>query len=498
MTGIRKSFGGVEVLRNVDFELFPGEVHVLAGENGAGKSTLMKILAGVFDDYRGDILLKGKSVRFTSPRKAREHGIAIIYQELSLVDSMTVAENLTLAARGRQRILIDRAARRRQARSALAQVGLSIDPDTPVEEHPLATRQLVEIARALSLNADVLIMDEPTSTLNSVEVEGLFATVRSLRERGCGVVYISHKLEEIFRIADRITVLRDGATVSTSPASDLPPEELIRRMVGREISGAFPRAESLPGGVALSVRHLCVPGPASRPAVDEVSFDLHESEVVGLAGLQGCGNSETLRALFGALGVEIRGDLVLRGRRIDLPAPVSAIRRGLVLQTNDRKSTGLVLEMSIRRNVTLASLQRFAPAGWLRTRAEREAARGRAEQLHLRYATLDQPVETLSGGNQQKVVFAKWLETSPRVLLLDDPTRGIDVGAKFEIYELIVQLKRQGCSILLVSSELPELLGLSDRVLVMREGKIVRELRREEATQENVLRAALVAEKGEQ
>jgi ribose transport system ATP-binding protein len=498
MRGIRKSFSGVEVLRDVDFDLLPGEVHVLAGENGAGKSTLMKVLAGVYADYEGEVRLKGEPVRFSSPHEARDRGISAIYQELSLVDSMTVAENLFLAMNVQSDLMADRRGQTRETRRVLAEMGLAIDPDRRVEEYPLAIRQLIEIVRAISLRADILIMDEPTSTLSGMEVERLFEMVRTLTGRGCGVIYISHKLEEIYRIANRITVLRDGATISTSAAADLPREELIRRMVGREVNVQFPSGTSSPGKPLLSVRHLTVPpGEAdTSPQVNDVSFVLHESEVVGLAGLQGCGNSEVLQALFGALGKHCGGENEIHGRRLGFPAPATSIAQGLILQTNDRKSTGLVMEMSIVENIMLASLRRYSPFGWRRKGAETASAARQAERLQLRYSSLGQEVETLSGGGQQKVVFAKWLETNPSVLLLDDPTRGIDVGAKFEIYALILRLKQEGCGILLVSSELPELLGLSDRILVMRHGRIVRELSRGEATQEEVLRAALVSQEG--
>jgi ribose transport system ATP-binding protein len=496
MRGIRKSFSGVEVLRGVEFDLVPGEVHVLAGENGAGKSTLMKVLAGVYTDYDGEVRLKGKPVRFTSPHEARDHGISVIYQELSLVDSMTVAENLFLALNVKSNLLADRRRQSREARRVLAEMGLSIDPDRRVEEYPLAIRQLIEIVRAISLRADILIMDEPTSTLSSVEVDRLFEMVRALKGRGCGVIYISHKLEEIYRIANRITVLRDGATISTSAAADVPREELIRRMVGREINVQFPSGHSSPGKPLFSVRHLTVPPDegSTSPQVDDVSFVLHESEIVGLAGVQGCGNSEVLQALFGALGRHCGGEHEIHGRRLGSPAPKTSIAQGLILQTNDRKSTGLVMDMSIAENITLASLRRYSPFGWRRKGAETASAARQTERLQLRYSSLGQEVETLSGGGQQKVVFAKWLETNPGVLLLDDPTRGIDIGAKFEIYALILRLKQEGCGILLVSSELPELLGLSDRILVMRHGRIAREFSRGEVTQEEVLHAALVSQ----
>jgi ABC-type sugar transport system ATPase subunit len=493
MTGISKSFGGITVLDKVDFDLRPGEVHILAGENGAGKSTLMKILAGVHRDYSGEVSLKGQTVRFRSPREAYDHGIAVIYQELSLVDSMSVAENLHL---GREKVRggawIDRKGQRWAAESMLHAAGLALDTTREAEYYPLSSRQMVEIARALSRNADVVVMDEPTSALNEVEVERLFELIRSITQRGCGVIYITHKLEEIFGIGGRITVLRDGKNVWTSSMGEVTRDSLIATMVGREVETRFPYVETSPGEMLLRVKELHVAEESrGMQAEINVSFALHAGEVVGLAGLRGSGNSEVLQALFGAFPGRVSGRIELAGWETERLNPHQAINRQIALLTNDRKGNGLVMELSVRDNITLPSLRRFSMGGWLRRKAEDRVAKTRADALRIRAASLAQEVGTLSGGNQQKVVFAKWLETHPHVLLLDDPTRGVDVGAKQEIYELIMRLKRERCAMLLVSSETPELLGLCDRILVMNEGRIVREFTRSEATQEALLHAAL-------
>jgi len=493
MTGISKSFGGITVLDEVDFDLRPGEVHILAGENGAGKSTLMKILAGVHRDYNGEVSLKGQTVRFRSPREAYDHGIAVIYQELSLVDSMSIAENLHL---GREKVRggawIDRKGQREAAESMLRAAGIALDTTREAEHYPLSSRQMVEIARALSRNADVVVMDEPTSALNEVEVEGLFGLMRSITQRGCGVIYITHKLEEIFRIGGRITVLRDGKNVWTSSMNEVSRDSLIAKMVGREVETRFPYAEITPGETLLRVKELHVSGESpGMQAEINVSFALRAGEVVGLAGLRGSGNSEVLQALFGAFPGCVTGRIELAGWVTERSNPREAIDQQVALLTNDRKGNGLVMELSVRENITLPSLRRFSKAGWLRRKAEDRIARTQADALRIRATSITQEVGTLSGGNQQKVVFAKWLETQPRVLLLDDPTRGVDVGAKQEIYELIMQLKRERCAMLLVSSETPELLGLCDRILVMNEGRIVQEFTRSEATQEDLLHAAL-------
>ncbi len=493
MRAISKSFGGVEVLSGVDFDLRAGEVHVLAGENGAGKSTLMKVLAGVYDDYRGEILLRGVPRRFSLPHQAYDAGVAVIYQELSLVDSLSIGQNLLL---GREEggVLgwLNLRNEKRLAQRMLSESEIHADPDLPAEAYPIGTRQMVEIAKALSRNASILVMDEPTSALTDPEVERLFRLIRSLTREGKGVVYITHKLEEIFRIGDRVTVLRDGATVATTPVAALNRGELVRQMVGREVLETEGRAPVAAQEVLLDVRNLTVGAPGGgRLLVDGVSLSVRKGEVVGLAGLQGCGNSELLQAIFGAWGGRMSGSIVNAGSTGAGRSPSEAIRRRVALLTNDRKRSGLVLERSVRENITLASLRRFSPAGWILRRRENRAALQRRDQLRIRASSPEQEVGTLSGGNQQKVVFAKWLETAPALLLLDDPTRGVDVGAKAEIHALVSSLRDEGCGILLVSSETPELLSMSDRVLVMRSGRIVAEFDRGAADQEAVLAAAL-------
>ena len=492
MSGIGKSFGGLPVLTDVSLELRKGEVHILAGENGAGKSTLMKILAGVHRDYRGTIELNGKPIRFRSPRHAFESGVGIIYQELSLVDSLSVADNLHLGrevANGAGWVDAKREAV--AAVETLRRLDLQMDVSLPAEEYPLALRQMLEIAKAVSRRAEVLVMDEPTSALSDAEVERLFSLIRSLKERGTGIVYITHKMEEIERIGDRITILRDGRNAGTGNVREFPREEIIRRMVGREIRSQFPHTPAVPGEAALVVEGLTVESPGQKSRlVDGVSLSVHGGEIVGIAGLQGCGNSELLRALFGGMGRQASG-LVITGGRRGLPrVPSDAIEAGMALLTNDRKGEGIVEEMSVGANMTLAALRRFSAGGWIRKGAERKEIAGRIGEVGIRAAGEDQEAGHLSGGNQQKVLFARWLATAPRVLLLDDPTRGVDVGAKQEIYSLLMSLKSRGVAILLTSSETPELLGLSDRILVMREGRIVGELSRG-ATQEAVLRVAL-------
>jgi ribose transport system ATP-binding protein len=493
MRAISKSFGDVEVLHGVDFDLRGGEVHVLAGENGAGKSTLMKILSGVFDEYRGEVRLRGVPVRFSRPHTAYDAGIAVIYQELSLVDSLTIGENLFLGREGGGAAgWLDRRKERRLAERMLADAGIDADPSAAAEAYPIGTRQTVEIARALSRNASILVMDEPTSALTDPEVERLFRLIRSLTREGKGIIYITHKLEEIFRIGDRVTVLRDGRTVGTTPVAALDRRALVRQMVGRELPEENrPPPSGAAGENLLEIRDLVVRlSGAGRSLVDGITLSVRRGEIVGLAGLQGCGNSEVLQAVFGSLRCSgsIRVAGVAAGGAY---APAKAIRRRVAYLPNDRKRSGLLLERPLRENITLASLRRYSPAGWLLLAREKSAARRRGEQLSIRASSPEQEAGTLSGGNQQKVVFARWLETSPDLLLLDDPTRGVDVGAKAEIHALIASLREGGCGILLVSSETPELLSLSDRIVVMRSGRIVAEFDRGTVSQEAVLHAAL-------
>ena len=492
MNDIGKSFAGVNVLSGVSFDLHEAEVHVLAGENGAGKSTLIKILAGVYDDFEGSIRVRGKDTRFRSPHDALRSGISVIYQEMSLVGSMSIADNIFLGRElGRSGLHVDARTQHARAVEGLREFGVEVDPGRTVESCPVPVRQVVEIVRALMFDARIIVMDEPTSALSAPETERLFGIIARLKERGCGVVYISHKMEEVYRIADRITILRDGERVATVPAQDLPRQELIRLMVGREVHQQFPRRPPPSSDLLLEVRNFSLTDTAGRMVFGDVSFDVHRGEIVGIAGLQGAGNSELLNALFGVYGKAATGTVRMLGTPIDVASPLRGLHNGLALLTNDRKGTGLIPDMNIRENVTLAALPRFSPAGFIHIPAESQALLRQTEQLRMRYARASQRVAELSGGNQQKVVLAKWLETGPKILLLDEPTRGVDVGVKHEIYELMNRWTSEGCGIVLITSEMPELLAMADRIVVMSRGKITSTFDREQATQETVLHAAM-------
>ncbi|MGD8452658.1 MAG: sugar ABC transporter ATP-binding protein [Phycisphaerae bacterium] len=493
MTGISKRFGRVPVLFGVDFEIRAGEVHALAGENGAGKSTLIKILAGVHTDHEGTIELSGRRVRLSSPLDAADRGISVIHQELSLVPTMSVADNIFLGRWPTRAGLVRDGTQHAAARRLLQQFGIDVDVRRLAGDLPIAMQQLIEIAKALGQDARVIVMDEPTSALNAPEVERLFGLIDDLRARGCGIVYITHKMEEIERIADRITVLRDGALIGSAPAAELPPAKLIHWMVGRDIDAQFPRHAPRLGTERLRIADFTVPGSerAARPAVEDVSLAVHAGEILGIAGLQGSGNSELLLGLFGARGRRVRGQVWLDGRPVRLRNPRQAIERGVALLTSDRKTTGLVLSLSVVANATLADLRRLSLCGWRRPGRERRATRTLADALQLRAASLDMEVSELSGGNQQKVALAKWLQTEPRLLLLDEPTRGVDVGAKREIYELMNEWTARGIAIMLITSEMPELLALSDRIVVLHRGRVTAELTREQATADLVLAAAM-------
>lgn len=506
LSGIGKSFGSARVLDHVAFDLRAGEVHLLAGENGAGKSTLIKILAGIYSDYEGTIALAGRPVRFATPHAANRAGISVIHQEMSLVDSMSVADNLQLGRESTRGAgwWLDRRAQDARALALCRELDLDFtaaDLARPVEEFPLSVKNRLEIAKALSADAKILVMDEPTSALQRTEVDRLFRLIDGLKARGCGVIYISHKMEEIYRIADRITVLRDGRWVGTAAKAACPPSTLVHWMIGRDLAQHFPprpdRAADAP--LALAVRHLRVASAdPSRPAVvRDVSFDVRSGEIVGLAGLQGSGATELLHALFGARGAAQAGTMTLLGQPYAPRSPRHALARGLALVTADRKATGLVPGLSVEHNLTLAALPRFSPGGVIRPRRERAAAAARVAALQVKLTTLAQEAGTLSGGNQQKVALGKGLETRPRVLLLEEPTRGVDVGAKHEIYELMTRWSAEGMAILLISTELPELLGLADRILVLHRGELTAEFTRAEATAEKVLAAAMGAPGGE-
>ncbi|MFJ4965197.1 Galactose/methyl galactoside import ATP-binding protein MglA [Streptomyces sp. ADI96-02] len=484
--GLRKTFPGVVALDNVDFDLRRGEVHVLLGENGAGKSTLIKMLSGAYRPDRGRIFVEGREVRVDDAQAAEALGIATIYQEFNLVPDLTVAENIFLGRQPRRFGLVDHRRMREDAARLLRRVGVDVRPDAKVRDLGIARLQMVEIAKALSLEARVLIMDEPTAVLTSEEVDKLFVIVRQLRAVGVGIVFITHHLEEIAALGDRVTVLRDGRSIDQVPAST-PEDELVQLMVGRSIEQQYPRERPDTGEALLSVRGLTRDG-----VFHDVGFDVHAGEVVGLAGLVGSGRTEVARAVFGAdpydAGtVEVRGEALARH---DVPAAMGA---GLGLVPEDRKGQGLVLDASVQENLGLVTLRATTRHGLVDLKGRRAAAARIAEQLGVRMSGLGQHVRTLSGGNQQKVVIGKWLLADTKVLILDEPTRGIDVGAKVEIYQLINELTASGHAVLMISSDLPEVLGMSDRVLVMAQGRIAGELPAAEATQDAVMALAVGA-----
>ncbi len=493
MTGITKRFGEVPVLRDIPFDVCPGEVHVLAGENGAGKSTLIKILAGIHTEFEGTLEFNGRPARPRSPLEANALGVAVIHQELSLIGPMSVADNIFLGRTPARAGLVCDAQQREEAAHWVRQLGLDLDVRRPVEQFPIAIQQLIEISKALSQKARVIVMDEPTSALNAPEVEKLFALIQSLKQRGCGIVYISHKMEEIERIADRITVLRDGRWIGTTPAARLPRARFIEWMVGRDLGEQFPRRVPHFGQERLRVENLSVfpDGPSGKAAVRNASLSVRAGEILGLGGLQGSGASELFLGLFGAYGGRTQGSIRLDGKEVHFSSPRQAIESGVAMLTNDRKATGLVLSLPIVANATLAALRELSSAGWRRPARERAAAEETTRALQLRAPSLDAEVGTLSGGNQQKVAIAKWLQTRPRLLLLDEPTRGIDVGAKREIYQLMDHWTAEGIAIMLITSEMPELLSLSDRIAVLHRGGITAEFTRAQATPEAVLAAAM-------
>ncbi len=493
MTGICKSFFGVQLLTDAQFELNAGEVHILAGENGAGKSTLIKILAGVYPDYTGGISIDSKPVKFASIHEAATAGISVIHQELSLVGTMTIAENIFLGREKSRLQWLSKKTMTDKVRKLLDGIGLDVDVSRKVEDYPLSVQQMVEICKALAFDCRIIVMDEPTSALTDVEVEKLFSIVAKLKQNGCGIIYITHKMEEIYRIADRITVLRDGRYIGTAKASELNQPKLIQWMVGRQLNQQFPRHRAEPGAVRLAVKDFTVADPAGKPvpAVSNVSFKVKAGEILGVAGLQGSGNSELLNGLFGTYGKKTTGSVELDSKSYSPSAPASAIEKGLSLLTNDRKVTGLVLGMNIIHNSTMAALKKYSPFGWLKPTKELQSAKEQSKSLNLKAARLTMPVSDLSGGNQQKVAIAKWIETEPKVFLLDEPTRGVDVGAKHEIYELMNKWTSMGIAIVLITSEMPELLAMSDRIIVMHRGRITAEFAAGQATQEKILQAAM-------
>ena len=486
MKGIRKSFPGVQALRGVDLDVHAGEVLALLGENGAGKSTLIKVLGGAHRADAGVLELDGAEVSFGSPQEARAAGIAVIHQEFNLVPGLTAAENIFLGQEATRAGFVARGEERRRAADLFQRLGAAIDLDVPCSQLTTAQQQLVEIARALARDTRIIVMDEPTAALTAGEVSRLFEIIRDLQSRGIAIIYISHRLDEIFALADRVVVLRDGRNVGTRPLEGLGRNELIEMMVGRELADEYPRRTTTPGPVRLVVSGLC-----RGKAVRDVSFTVRAGEILAIAGLVGAGRTETLRLIFGA-DKRHAGELVLDGRRLDIRSPRDAIAAGIGLLTEDRKLQGLVLGQSVCENFALPNLGPLSQFGFVDGRREREAFSRHVDQLRIKVPHQEERARNLSGGNQQKVVLAKWLERDCEVLFFDEPTRGIDVGARHEIYLLMNELAARGKAIVMVSSELPEVLGLADRILVMHEGRITGEIAcGPTVTQEEVMRLAM-------
>lgn len=488
MKKIRKAFPGVLALDDVDFELRRGEVHVLLGENGAGKSTIVKILSGALQLSGGEISLFGEKVILDSPRRSQELGIAIIYQELNLIPSLTAAENIFL---GREKTnslgFIDAKRLQAESRDLMAGIGLHIDCTKPVKRFGIAQQQMIEVAKALSLKAKILIMDEPTSALSETEISQLFETIRRLKKSGASIIYISHRLEEIFEIGDRVTVLRDGKHAGTMNIKDTTRAELIRLMVNRQLNEQFPRQRTPIGDEVLRVEALSTKG-----GLKDVNFSLHRGEILGISGLLGSGRTELARALFGVDPLA-SGRITINGKQHKINSPRAAINQRMGFLTEDRKTQGLVLTLDVKQNISLASLTSFSRLGVVDAKREESAATSYVHDLRIKTPGLSQKSLHLSGGNQQKVVLAKWLCSKADIFIFDEPTRGIDVGSKLEIYQLMNHLTASGVAIIMISSELPEILGMSDRILVMRHHEIAAEVPGAEATLERIMRYALGA-----
>ena len=486
MENITKEFPGVKALDQIQFKVKKGTVHGLMGENGAGKSTLMKILFGIYSADRGTVKYKGKELKLTGPKDALEQGISMIHQELSPVPYMTVAENIFL---GREPVygktgFVNHKKLYDDTKELLQSLEIDIDPNTKMEDLSIANMQMVEIAMAVSYNADLIIMDEPTSAITDREVERLFAIIRSLKKKGVSIIYISHKMDEIFKICDEITVLRDGQYIATKTVDELDENTLIQMMVGREIKQVFRKEEAEIQDVVLSVKDLTREGK-----FEQVSFEVRRGEILGIAGLVGAGRTELIESIFG-IEPPTSGEIYLYGKKVEIKEPADAIRYRMGLLTEDRKLTGAFLPLSVKENMSILNLDRFSTAGYISSKKVNQACQQQIERLNIKTPSLDQLIMNLSGGNQQKVLLARWLMSEPDILILDEPTRGIDVGAKAEIHRLMSKLAQEGKAIIMISSEMPEILGMSDRIMVMHEGRKKGELMREEASQERILELA--------
>jgi len=482
---VRKTFPGVIALNDIFFDLCKGEVHVLLGENGAGKSTFVKILSGAYQKTEGQIFLNGRETDIKNPRHAQEIGITIIYQELNLVPHLSAGENIFLGRESSHLGVIDQKQAIFSAQKILDDLGVNISARCHVKELGVAQQQMVEVAKALSLDAKILIMDEPTSALSENEIRQLFSTIRKLKKQGVSIIYISHRLDEVFEIGDRVTVLRDGEQIGTHNIDDISRVELIRMMVNRELKEQFPRQKSPRGEEILRVKELSMKG-----TLKNITFSLHRGEVLGIAGLLGSGRTELARAIFGADQID-SGFIYINQEPKRVKSPRHAINLGIGFLTEDRKSQGLVLNLSLRENICLPSVERFSSRGIMNVRKENQAAERYVKELRIKTPGLMQKVMALSGGNQQKVVLSKWLCSHADIFIFDEPTRGIDVGSKVEIYQLMNRLTADGVAILMISSELPEILGMSDRILVMCQGRISGQFSSEEATQEKILHCAI-------
>ncbi|MGE5591546.1 MAG: galactose/methyl galactoside ABC transporter ATP-binding protein MglA [Bacillota bacterium] len=487
MTGISKEFPGVRALDGVTLRVRPGTVHALMGENGAGKSTLMKCLFGIYRADAGEIILGGRPVHFASARQALDHGVSMVHQELNQVRQRSVMENVWLGRYPTRGPLIDDGRMYRETRRIFRDLDIDIDPREKVQRLSVSQRQMVEIAKAVSYDARVIVMDEPTSSLTEKEVLHLFRIIGKLRDQGCGIIYISHKIEEILRIADDVTVMRDGRWVDTRPASEMTTDDIIRLMVGRDLLHRFPPKANRPGDVILRVEGVTA---LHQPSLQDVSFDLRQGEILGIAGLVGSKRTELVESLFGIRPLRT-GRIILHGREVRNASPEQAMANGFALVTEERRATGIFPELSVSFNILLANLRRY-----VRRTGLLDERRGAADtdwvihSLRIKTPSRKTPMLSLSGGNQQKAVLGRWLLTRPEILLMDEPTRGIDVGAKYEIYQLMIDLAREGRGVVMVSSEMPELLGITDRILVMSNGRAAGLLETRDATQEDILRLA--------
>lgn len=485
MRDIRKSFNSVEVLHGVNFFVRPGTVHALMGENGAGKSTLMKVLAGVHRCDSGEVYIQGEKVEIQSPKHSQELGVAMIHQELSSIPEMTVAENIFLGREPKKGVFIDRKKMTDMTKELLDNLKVQIDPNTKIGRLKVADQQLVEIAKAVSFNAEIIVMDEPTSAITDNEVEYLFKIIADLKKQGKGIIYISHKMDEIFQIADDITVLRDGSYVNTWLAKDIDNSILIKNMVGRELNEYYPKVEVPITDVLFEAKHLTQSGK-----FEDVSFQVKRGEIFGIAGLIGAGRTEMMQAIFGLTKLD-DGELYLAGQKLDIHSPKDAIEKGIAFVTEERKGEGLVLGMSVAHNITLPSMKAYSRQGFISSSAEKSIVQEEISSLRIKVHGPGQLVGKLSGGNQQKVVLAKWMIKSPKLLILDEPTRGIDVGAKSEIYKLMCEYVSKGNSIIMISSEMPEVMGMADRIMVMSNGVKSGELNRNEFIQEAIMKLAV-------